>query len=156
MTIHGTIEFRLGRNMIQDSESDCILWSGNADKDGYGKIYWNKRHRRTHQVVWELSREKKIPKGNIIQHECDNPSCVNPEHLKLGTWLSNMQDKVIKGRLRHQHMGKTHCKNGHKYVAGSFYVYQYKDDAGPKRVCKKCHSKKQKIYREQKNGGTTR
>ena len=51
-----------------------------------------------HRVAWERRNHKKIPKGLCILHKCDNPACVNPGHLKLGTQQENMLDKVSKGR----------------------------------------------------------
>jgi hypothetical protein len=132
------IESRLQKNLTPEPMTGCHLWVGYADKDGYGKIYWNKRHRRAHTVVFELAKGP-IPKGYLIQHTCDTPSCANLAHLRLGTPLSNMQDKVKKGRLKNQNMGKTHCKHGHEYSVTGFYTYMYAGYTGPRRRCRECH-----------------
>lgn len=127
------INERLSKNIIPEPNTGCMLWVGGSDKDGYGKIFWNKRHRRTHQVVYEL-KNGSIPKGHIIQHTCDTPSCCKLEHLKLGTWLSNMQDKVKKGRLRNQYMNATHCIYGHEFNDKNTKIYN------GKRCCYVCIS----------------
>jgi hypothetical protein len=136
---------RLFSKIIPEPMSGCHLWNGCFDKDGYGKTTWNYKHKRVHRVVFELAHGP-ISEGSLIQHICDTPSCVNIDHLRLGTSLSNMQDKVKKGRLKNQHMDKTHCKNAHEYSVSGFYVYKYDEMAGPKRVCKVCHYQRQHRY----------
>lgn len=106
---------RLSNGLVADYRSDCFLWVKNKDKDGYGKIFWANKHWRVHRLMFFLSTGVD-PTNKLICHKCDNPSCANPKHLFAGTPLSNMQDKVEKGRLRNQHMDKTHCKNGHKFT----------------------------------------
>lgn len=79
----------------------CWLWSGAPGSDGYGEIFINRKslpkHIRTHRVSWILHFGE-IPDGLHILHRCDNPPCVNPKHLWLGTNKDNMSDMTIKGR----------------------------------------------------------
>lgn len=72
----------------------CWLWTGGKDPKGYGRTL---RFHLAHRVSWELFVGP-IPKGLCVLHECDNPPCVRPDHLFLGTNLDNVKDMVAKGR----------------------------------------------------------
>lgn len=122
---------------MPEPNTGCILWFGASDKDGYGKMCINRKHLRTHRIVYEMHYGP-IPEGRIVQHSCDTPSCCNIDHLVLGTYLSNMQDKVRKGRLRNQHMGKTHCKRGHDLTDPLNVRLGISSAGNVKRGCKAC------------------
>jgi len=76
--------------------NDCWLWTG-CQSEGYGYIRHNKKSYRTNRVSWELHFGS-IPLGLLVCHKCDNPSCVRPDHLFLGTNLENTQDRDRKKR----------------------------------------------------------
>jgi len=84
----------------------CWNWKGVLNKDGYGQftIYKNGNGSRqvflAHRIAWELFIGA-IPNSICVLHHCDNPRCVNPGHLFLGTRYDNVQDMVSKGRQRH-------------------------------------------------------
>jgi HNH endonuclease len=78
--------------------SGCIEWEGRRSPDGYGRTMDDGRERPAHQVVWERHTGQRVPRGMVVMHRCDNPPCVNPEHLRLGTHADNQHDKVAKGR----------------------------------------------------------
>lgn len=91
---------------------------GSKDKDGYGYI-------KRDGITWKAHRASysewtgTIPKGLWVLHRCDNPSCVNPEHLWLGTAQDNLNDMVAKGRQYWPGTGtKLFGPNNPKYTDG--------------------------------------
>ena len=78
--------------------SGCILWiGGKRDRRGYGSFSIGGVNYRAHRVSYTWAHGE-IPKGKVILHLCDIPSCVNPLHLKMGTQKENVQDMIRKGR----------------------------------------------------------
>jgi len=75
----------------------CWLWTASKNKYGYGKFSVHSAPRLAHRVSWEIENGS-IPDGFHALHKCDNTSCVNPEHLFLGTHSDNMKDMTAKGR----------------------------------------------------------
>lgn len=77
---------------------DCWLWTGSNDgDDGYGRIKRGPKNIGSHRASW-IIHFGEIPKGLQVCHTCDNPPCVRPDHLFLGTSRDNSQDCVSKGR----------------------------------------------------------
>lgn len=82
---------------IQKDPSGCWLWTGSLSSRGYGFFYLNGRN--THASRASLKLFKNIDLGKLFAcHHCDNPRCVNPDHLFPGTNSDNMKDSVKKGR----------------------------------------------------------
>lgn len=78
----------------------CWLWVAGTDGSGYGMFAPNGNTIGAHRVSWVLEMGE-IPDGLCVLHQCDNPPCVNPTHLFLGTHQSNSDDKCRKGRQYH-------------------------------------------------------
>lgn len=96
-------EFKIKiKNSYTVDANGCHIFSGLKNKKGYGKVAFKYKHYRAHRVSYEISFGK-IPDGIYVLHKCDNPSCINVEHLFLGTDLDNKADMVSKGRQNNQY-----------------------------------------------------
>lgn len=78
----------------------CWLWTGYLKQDGYGLFKVGKRFFHVHRLAMILSG-RHVPSGLCVMHACDNPSCVRPDHLSIGTKQQNSADMVRKGRSGH-------------------------------------------------------
>jgi hypothetical protein len=96
--------------------TDCWLWIGSKGTRGYGQFWNGIKTVRAHRFVWEVTNGL-IPEGLYVCHRCDNPLCVNPTHLFLGTQQDNMNDSIAKGRRDECYLhGEAHP--GHKLTEG--------------------------------------
>lgn len=73
-------------------KTECVIWPHAKNKAGYGITWFNNKWGYAHRAAINAKPNK------VVRHVCDNPSCVNPEHLKIGTHKDNSQDMVNKGR----------------------------------------------------------
>ena len=91
---------------IKKNENGCWLWmgaksGGNASgKYRYGYIRLGNKSKRVHRVLYEITRKEKIGVRHVL-HKCDTPSCVNPDHLFLGSAYDNVRDMIYKNRDYH-------------------------------------------------------
>jgi lambda repressor-like predicted transcriptional regulator len=79
------------------SDRGCHEWSGGRSPQGYGSVAFEGQMRGAHRLAYELFVGP-IPDGMVVMHECDNPCCVNPAHLRVGTYADNTRDMLEKGR----------------------------------------------------------
>jgi hypothetical protein len=98
----------------------CWLWTG-ATVRGYGYIRADggRVQLKTHRVSWELHNGP-LPPEALVCHHCDNPSCVNPAHLYVGTEADNVHDR--ERRRRGRNSGKTNCIRGHPLSGDNLYL----------------------------------
>jgi predicted DNA-binding protein (UPF0251 family) len=95
-----TFEVRFWKRV--EKTNACWLWLGGqtgGSKMRYGFVCWGRRRMAAHRASYELTRGP-VPEGQCVLHSCDNPLCVRPEHLFLGTRTVNNTDKMMKGRHR--------------------------------------------------------
>lgn len=80
--------------------ADCWIWTGKPNHSGYGRIGWSRPNvHLAHRVSWIMAYGP-IPDELRVLHRCDNPPCVRPDHLFLGTQQDNMRDAAEKGRMK--------------------------------------------------------
>lgn len=84
----------------------CWEWTGGLDRQGYGKFYNQRGAPRAHRFSYELAFGP-IPQGKLVCHHCDNPKCIRPDHLFIGTHKDNTQDAVRKNRLSRTHQWRS-------------------------------------------------
>lgn len=83
---------------VPEPNTGCWLWLGSVNNWGYGRstVGWT-RERAAHRLSW-IAHRGALPRGIVLRHKCDTPSCVNPEHLELGTQIDNVNDMLSRGR----------------------------------------------------------
>ena len=123
--------------------SNCWLWTGYRKHNGYGQSWANGKKVLAHRLSYEIHTGAS-PGAARVLHHCDNPPCVNPAHLYLGTMADNMRDCLLRGR--HGNTKKTHCPQGHIYAGNNLSVGK----ADGRRYCKACTRDKTRRYRERK------
>ena len=100
-------------------QGECLVWTTAHNIDGYGRFHFNKKLWMAHRLAYTLQNGE-IPSKMQILHMCDNPPCINVNHLFLGSNRDNVDDKVFKNRQARNY--KTHCKNNHEYTSENTLV----------------------------------
>lgn len=104
----------------------CWLWTAYRDKDGYGMFWWNGRNCMAHRISYQIASGVD-PGEQCVCHHCDNPSCVNPQHLFLGTATENNEDRDKKGR---QCRGVYHARQAAKLSEAQVIEIRRKASSG--------------------------
>ena len=130
------LQERLFASVMPVPEAGCWIWMKAMRWDGYGKAtHQGCRGIGAHRWAWEVVNGP-IPKGLNVLHRCDVKSCVNPDHLFLGTQKENLADCRAKGRWhgKNQNSAKTHCVRGHPLSGDNLYLH------GLRRHCRTCRA----------------
>lgn len=142
MDLRGLTILEWFMRQVHKAPNGCWLWSGKEMHAGYG-IFSVGEYKLAHRVAWMLHYGE-IPPGLYVCHKCDVKSCVNPEHLELGTPLKNTRDAISRGLIKPVGFAlynslKTHCKNGHPFDG---------ENTAAGRYCKQCKAEYHAAYRE--------
>lgn len=124
-----------------DKAGDCWIWKASKRRKGYGQFQLNGTMVSAHRVAWQIEHGE-IPAGLLVCHHCDNPSCVRPDHLFLGTNSDNQKDAGAKKRHWTQNTSRiqrctqilkdrTACQNGHEYTPENTTI---------RRGCRECRT----------------
>ena len=90
---------RIERSLPRMTDGECWEPDKTPANTGYHRFTdSDNRSRAAHRLAWEMHNAEPIPDGMVVMHTCDNPRCINPEHLVLGTLSDNTRDAVAKGR----------------------------------------------------------
>ena len=121
----------------------CWVWTAGVSRFGYGELaIGGGKKIRAHRFAWVLSHGP-VPNGLFVLHRCDNPPCVNPEHLWLGTRVDNIADMVAKGRGSSGYRNATCCKRGHPFAPPHLQIM-----SNGYRRCRTCATEQQRLRRE--------
>lgn len=113
-------------------DTNCWVITKGFTTNGYGRVPFCWEGRRAHRYSYYLNVDENFDRSKDVCHRCDNPKCVRPSHLFLGTEKDNVQDMFRKGRSRGQRT--THCPQGHEYTKENTYVRKN----SKKRECLTC------------------
>lgn len=135
-----------GKSVEEMDVNQCWLWQGYTKSPNkgnpwaypYGLFFYRGKHLNAHRVVWMLFNGP-IPEGLVVRHKCDNPPCVNPNHLELGTHKDNTKDMLerrrghwIKGKRCRTPLGefpdKRAAAEAHGVSPNTVRVYSWRKD----------------------------
>lgn len=148
----GSLAERFEKKYIPEPNSGCWLWTGSIDPKGYGQIRMPGPHKRGRlRIASHVSLElvgREVPAGMEACHSCDNPGCVNPDHIFIGTHRENMHDSLRKGRaskpppsIRGRGL-KTYCHRGHLLAGDNLYWF-----GDGYRGCRECRKINKRLLR---------
>lgn len=123
-----TLKQRFDEKWIPESFSGCWLWTGSVNAAGYGRLSYRLKPVHAHRISWLIAHGEMPPDDVLVCHRCDVKSCVNPDHLFLGTYSDNLRDAIAKGIHGYSRSKKNWmevrtpkrnppetCKHGHPY-----------------------------------------
>lgn len=114
-------------------KTECWLWAGSTDRNGYGQRSWHGKNYMIHRLMYE-NFIGPIPTGMTLDHLCRVPTCINPSHLQIVSHKTNIERGLGISSINRI---KTHCANGHEFTEENT-VYYHKQW----RSCRQCYRDK--------------
>lgn len=126
---------------------DCWEWRGHIGSNGYGRFHAGTSDVPAHRFALAVAADIEPDPEKVVMHLCDNPPCVNPSHLREGTYSENARDAIAKGRMTPvARKPRTHCKLGHP-VSGDNLLMRFDVRFGRAYpACRQCENAKYKKY----------
>lgn len=126
----------------------CWVWTGDTQRGGYGRVWFDGGTKLTHRVIYELLLGP-IPKGLCIDHLCRNRVCCNPGHMEVVTYSENVCRGVGPMLAKERCKQQTHCVHGHLYDEKNTRLSTNKLGE-VQRICRTCHKEKSKYWAARK------
>jgi hypothetical protein len=118
---------------VRGGPDECWIWLGHLNHKGYGLIEQRGQRMRAHRLALVLKLGRDLKPGKVPNHMCENPPCVNPEHLQEST----VRENVLHGNtIQSENLAKTHCPQGHELTESNCRL---SDLARGNRGCLTCH-----------------
>ena len=137
----------LDKVLIPDDQRACWEWQASKNSSGYGQPTVKSKKVLAHRYSYLMFNGN--PEGLVVRHSCDNPGCVNPNHLLLGTIADNNRDRDLRGRLVSANAKKTHCSSGHEFNKENTLIR-----TNGNRFCRTCNRARCAILRARKKIAT--
>lgn len=142
------------------TDDGCWEWNGKRNDQGYGIVNALREGyvgARAHRIMYELTYGSLDP-GVVVRHDCDNPPCVNPDHLRTGSQWSNMDDMVSRHRSAQLYENSgNRCRNGHDMsLPGAYRSLMNKRNGRPYRVCIECSRKRSRDWARRNRAQSTK
>lgn len=128
---------RFEEKYFPEPNTGCWLWTGAINGSGYGQLFMNGRLMQAHEFSYSM-KNGPVADGLELDHLCRTRLCVNPDHVEPVSHHENMLRRAAT---------VTHCKYGHPYVEGSFFLKKRKNRPGIARRCKQCHNRMEREKR---------
>lgn len=134
--LYGCHEDKFWKKVDIKGKDECWEWLGEKNLKGYGKFRYFNIFYGAHRVAYAIAHKYVFPEENLILHKCDNPSCVNPNHLYCGTQTDNAQDRSNRSNVSWENCKGPGTKRKANYTSNDVLAIKklYKDGCIAKEI----------------------